>query len=142
MADDDEDDRLFFGQALIDSGIASELTALSDGYKLIAYMQNLVDDRAPDIIFLDLNMPGTDGKFCLREIRRHAIFSHIPIIVLTTSDRTKDVADTFRDGANRYISKLLFYSASVKYFKLLFEYDWRQTLSNPSFDTFHIKESL
>ncbi len=62
LADDDEDDQLFFRQALVDSGLGAELTVLSDGEKLIAYMQNLADARAPDVIFLDLNMPGTDGN--------------------------------------------------------------------------------
>jgi PleD family two-component response regulator len=43
LADDDEDDQLFFRQALVDSGLGAELTVLSDGEKLIAYMQNLTD---------------------------------------------------------------------------------------------------
>jgi CheY-like chemotaxis protein len=139
LAEDDEDDQLFFRQALVDSGLGAELTVLSDGEKLIAYMQNLADATAPDVIILDLNMPGTDGKHCLREIRRNEIFSDLPIIILTTSNRQKDIEDAFRDGANRYISKLLFYNSTAKYFKLLFQYDWRNTLINTSPETFHIK---
>jgi CheY-like chemotaxis protein len=136
LADDDEDDLLFFRHALTDSGIGAELTTVIDGSKLIDYMLNLAEAPAPDVIFLDINMPGIDGKSCLREIRRQEIFLDIPIIILSTSNYPKDMADTYRDGANKYITKALFYKNSVTSMKKLFADDWRDRLVNPSTKTF------
>jgi CheY-like chemotaxis protein len=136
LTDDDEDDLLFFRHALNDSGIAADLTAVSDGSKLIDYMLNLSEAPAPDIIFLDINMPGLDGKSCLREIRKQERFSDIPIVILSTSNHPKDIADTYRDGANKYITKTLFYKNSVASMRKLFADDWRDRLVNPSPKTF------
>jgi CheY-like chemotaxis protein len=138
LADDDEDDLLFFRHAVNDSGIGADLTAVSDGSKLIDYMLNLSEAPAPDIIFLDINMPGIDGKSCLREIRKQERFSDIPIVILTTSNHPKDIADTYRDGANKYFTKTLFYKNSVRSMMNLFADDWRDRLFNPSPKTFDL----
>jgi CheY-like chemotaxis protein len=121
---------------LADSGIESELKAVTDGSQLIDHLLNVQDLGTPDVIFLDINMPVMDGKDCLREIRRQEKFSMIPVIILSTSIRPKDIEETYRDGANRYISKLLFYSDSVKWMKSLFVGDWRQGLADPSREGF------
>jgi CheY-like chemotaxis protein len=136
MAEDDEDDQYFFQQALLDSGIGSVLKTVTDGRQLIDLLQDLPEPQAPEIIFLDINMPGMDGKSCLREIRWEEKFAMIPVIILSTSTRLKDIDETYRDGANRYISKMLFYSDSVKWIRRLFAADWRQGLVNPSREQF------
>jgi CheY-like chemotaxis protein len=136
LAEDDEDDQSFFRHALLHSGIESELTAVADGKELIDLLLNLPDPGAPDIIFLDINMPVMDGKRCLNEIRRLEKFSMIPVIILSTSIRPKDIEETYRDGANRYISKMLFYSDSAKWIMSLFAGDWRQGLAEPSRERF------
>jgi CheY-like chemotaxis protein len=136
LAEDDEDDQSFLRHALLDSGIGSELTAVTNGKELIDLLLEYPDPGAPDIIFLDINMPVMDGKNCLREIRRLEKFSTIPVIILSTSTRLKDIEDTYRDGANRYISKMLFYSDSAKWIMRLFAGDWRQGLADLSRERF------
>ncbi len=138
LADDDEDDRLFFQHALADSGIGADLTTVSDGAKLLDYMLHNVEVPTPDVIFLDINMPGMDGKSCLREIRRQERFSDIPIVILSTSSHPKDIADTYRDGANKYLSKTLFYQDSMTSMTDFFADDWRNRLFNPSPKTFRL----
>lgn len=59
----------------------------------------------PSIILLDLNLPGTDGREVLREVKGNAELSPIPVIVLTTSSNEQDVEDCYRAGANSYIQK-------------------------------------
>jgi len=136
IAEDDEDDQSFFRQALVDSGIGSELTAVTDGRQLIDLLLNLPETAIPDIIFLDINMPGMDGKCCLREIRRQEKFVMIPVVILSTSTRPKDIEDTYRDGANRYFSKMFFYSDSVKWTRWLFAAGWRERLAIPYWEGF------
>ena len=136
LAEDDDDDRSFFRQALLESGIGSELTMLTDGWQLIEFLLDQRNAFIPDIIFLDINMPGMDGKSCLREIRRQEKFVEVPVIILSTSTRLRDIEETYRDGANRYISKTVFYSDSSKWIMLLFAADWRQLLVSPTREGF------
>ena len=136
LAEDDEDDRSFFRQALLESGIGSELTMVTDGWQLIEFLLDQRNTFIPDIIFLDINMPGMDGKSCLREIRRQEKYVVTPVIILSTSTRLRDIEETYRDGANRYFSKMLFYNDSVGWMMRLFEADWRQGLVNPTRDAF------
>lgn len=59
----------------------------------------------PGVILLDLNLPGTDGREVLQEIKRHDQLRHIPVIVLTTSNDTRDVEACYQTGANSYVQK-------------------------------------
>jgi two-component system, response regulator len=59
----------------------------------------------PGIILLDLNLPGTDGRDVLREIKQAAPLCNIPVIVLTTSADKRDIDACYRAGANSYIQK-------------------------------------
>jgi CheY-like chemotaxis protein len=136
LAEDDEDDRFFFRQAVLDSGIEAELTAVADGTQLIDLLLDRPEPLTPDVIFLDLNMPGINGKAALQEIRRQEKLAAVPVIILSTSIRLKDIDDTYRDGANRYISKILFYSDSVKWMTILLGSDWQIGLAIRSRESF------
>jgi CheY-like chemotaxis protein len=136
LAEDDEDDRSFFRQALLESGIGSELKMVTDGWQLIEFLLDQRNMFIPDIIFLDINMPGMDGKSCLREIRRQEKYGVTPVVILSTSTRLRDIEETFRDGASRYFSKMLFYNDSVGCMMRLFGAEWRQGLVNPTREAF------
>lgn len=64
----------------------------------------------PDLILLDLNMPGMSGRAVLAEIKSDPDLCHVPVIILTTSGTEKDVIDTYRLHANSYIIKPLSYN--------------------------------
>jgi len=59
----------------------------------------------PGIILLDLNLPGTDGREVLHEIKAVESLRRIPVIVLTTSSDRRDIDACYRAGANSYIQK-------------------------------------
>jgi CheY-like chemotaxis protein len=59
----------------------------------------------PGIILLDLNLPGTDGREVLEDIKSDAELKQIPVVVLTTSSDDRDVSACYRAGANSYIQK-------------------------------------
>ncbi len=59
----------------------------------------------PDLILLDLNMPGIDGRHVLHIIKADAALLSIPVIVLTTSTDVRDIAECYKMGANSYIQK-------------------------------------
>ncbi len=81
-----------------------------------------VINPSPNLIFLDLNLPGTDGREVLETIRRKPEFNLIPIIVFTTSFNQKDVKFCYNKGVNGYILKPMGLSALTSTLDTLFRY--------------------
>ena len=106
LADDDEDDKEFFGDALKDLGIPSELLTAKDGAELMTTLDAIViGPPPPHIIFLDLNMPNKNGFECLEEIRKTDKLKGIPVAIFSTTDSQSAVDTTYSLGANCYICK-------------------------------------
>jgi chemotaxis family two-component system response regulator Rcp1 len=59
----------------------------------------------PDLILLDLNLPGKDGREVLAEIKSDSQLKHIPVVVLTSSKSEEDILRSYRLQANCYITK-------------------------------------
>lgn len=59
----------------------------------------------PSVILLDLNLPGTDGRDVLAEIKKDEALKPIPVLILTTSADERDIENCYRTGANSYIKK-------------------------------------
>ena len=104
LADDDEDDCLFFKEALEDLSVDSSLTTVNNGEQLMRVL-NARTENLPDIIFLDLNMPRKPGFECLREIKQDEKLKSLTVIVYSTS-LEHDVVDLlYENGAQHYIRK-------------------------------------
>jgi len=93
------------------AGMANPIYHCQDGDDALDYLRNQgkYKDPAkaprPGMILLDLNMPGTDGREVLSEIKADDKLRQIPVIVLTTSADERDTQSCYRDGANSYIQK-------------------------------------
>ncbi|NNE42904.1 MAG: response regulator, partial [Gemmatimonadetes bacterium] len=59
----------------------------------------------PDLVLLDLNLPGKDGREVLREAKGDPELRQIPIVVLTTSDAPPDIKEAYENYANSYMTK-------------------------------------
>ncbi len=59
----------------------------------------------PGIILLDLNLPGTDGREVLQEVKADKDLCNIPVIILTTSEDERDIETCYKYGANSYLKK-------------------------------------
>jgi len=110
LAEDDLDDRKLFEQALKEIPIATNLTTIIDGEKLMDYLFK-PSTQLPDILFLDLSMPRKTGFECLTEIKEDDKLKAIPVIVLTTSftrgiDFEANLRNTLCEiGAQDYLRK-------------------------------------
>ena len=84
---------------------------VTDGDDALAYIyhQGVYSDveKAPrsHLILLDLNLPGTDGREVIQEIKEDKTLKKIPIIVLTSSSNPKDIEACYLHGANSYLLK-------------------------------------
>ena len=76
----------------------------------------------PAMILLDLNLPGTDGRAVLQEIKQTQQFSRIPVVVLTTSTDRRDVDACYAAGANSYVHKPVDLEGFMRAIELLSSY--------------------
>lgn len=59
----------------------------------------------PGLVLLDIKLPKVDGHEVLRQIKSDGTLRAIPVVMLTTSDRDEEVAQSYRAGANSFITK-------------------------------------
>ena len=104
LADDDEDDRMYFTDAFDELKINTVVNTVNDGVALMNFL-NDPESILPNIIFLDLNMPLKSGIECLKEIKNEPRFKDIVIAIYSTSSSEEDIENTFVLGANIYIKK-------------------------------------
>jgi len=76
----------------------------------------------PDLILLDLKMPGMDGFEVLRQIKGAPILRRIPVIILTSSREEGDRAMSYDSGANSYLVKPVAFEAMVGMVKRIEDY--------------------
>ena len=103
LADDDEGDRLIFGEAMGELELNLKVQTVNNGMQLIEHLTK--STILPHLVFLDLNMPRKNGLECLKEIRNNDRFAAISIAIYSTSASEKDIEETFLNGANVYIKK-------------------------------------
>ena len=97
-------------EALKDTEAESNLTVVGDGQEALDLLRNkgkYANSPAPDMILLDLNLPGTDGREVLAQIKADPQLKRIPVVVLTVSQAERDILDSYDLHANSYISKPL-----------------------------------
>jgi CheY-like chemotaxis protein len=70
-------------------------------------------DAGPRLILLDLKMPKVDGIEVTRAVKADERTRHIPIVIMTSSQEEKDVANGYSCGANSYIVKPLDFRSLV-----------------------------
>ena len=78
-----------------------DVTAASSGVEAM----EVLEDLQPDLVLLDVMMPGMDGYETTRRIRKHPTNSHVPIILLTAKGEVEDKVQGFDAGADDYITK-------------------------------------
>jgi len=135
LADDDEDDRLFFKEAFEEVKIKYDITTFNDGEQLMQYL-NQDENPLPDIIFLDLNMPRKSGMECLKEIRQNDRLKKISVAIYSTSSSEQDIEDTFVAGANVYIKKPNDFNMLKKVLSDVVHINWQYIVDGLNKDSF------
>ncbi len=98
-------------RALRRAGLANPIARCEDGDDALDYLYRRgrhadpATSPRPGLILLDLNLPGTDGREVLAEIKADADLRAIPVVILTTSTDERDVERCYSSGANSYIKK-------------------------------------
>jgi len=133
LVEDNEGDARLAAEALKDGKISNELHHVKDGVEAMQYLKQegeFKDVPRPDVILLDLNMPRMDGREVLEAISEIPKLSHIPIIVLTTSESEIDIVKSYSLNANCYISKPVDFEQFVNVVQSI-EHFWFSIVSLP-----------
>jgi CheY-like chemotaxis protein len=110
VVDDDEGHVELVRRNLKRSGIGNSIVALSDGQQALDYIfrHGRYEGQAHSgniLVLLDINMPGIDGVEVLRRIKSDPKSRMIPVLMLTTTDDTRDINRCYALGCNVYITK-------------------------------------
>jgi CheY-like chemotaxis protein len=111
IVEDSEEDFQAFVLGLRRAGFSNPVHRCSDGDEALDFLQHRGTysgrNRAPrpGLVILDLNLPGTDGRAVLAEMKNQDDLKTIPVVVFTTSNESRDVDACYRSGANAFVQK-------------------------------------
>jgi CheY-like chemotaxis protein len=113
LVEDEEAHAMLTMRTLEEEGVDNEIHWVADGEEALDYLfQNgSYADKArsprPDLVILDLRLPKCDGHEVLAAIKQSEDLKVIPVVVLTTSENSKDMTKAYGNHANSYLVKPL-----------------------------------
>jgi CheY-like chemotaxis protein len=112
LVEDNPDDVLFTRRAFRTNNINSEIVVAADGEQALRLLlpEDATPPLRPSLVLLDVKLPKVDGFEVLRRMRSDPRTEALPVVVLTTSDEERDVAESYRLGANSYVRKPVIFS--------------------------------
>lgn len=84
--------------------LRNTLHVAEDGETALAMLRDPARGK-PDLILLDLNLPGIDGREVLHELKSDPVLCAVPVCVLTTSRAEQDILTAYQHHTNCYIVK-------------------------------------
>lgn len=110
IADDDDGHAALILEQLEDSGVHNPIHRFCDGAEVWSFLaaEGVGPHRDPGqayLLLLDIRMPKMDGVEVLRRIKGNDVLRDLPVIMLTTTDDPREVAECYALGCNSYITK-------------------------------------
>lgn len=125
LVEDSIEDQTLIKEVLSDERIALDLDIVNDGDTAIAFLNKqhpYESAGTPDLILLDLNLPGMDGRQVLTEIKNTPSLRSIPVVILTTSEAEEDIVRSYRLQASCYVVKPIDLEKFIKIIKSINEF--------------------
>lgn len=136
LAEDDEDYVLLIRQVFIKAHIPNPIHVVSNGEEAIAYLKgegkyaNRDEYPLPDILLLDLKMPRINGIEVLKWLRQQPNLAALRVLVLTSSDRIRDVNEAYQLGANSFLVKPMDFQDFTQLSRLIADF-WFKASRSP-----------
>jgi chemotaxis family two-component system response regulator Rcp1 len=122
LVEDNAGDILLTLEAFKEVKLKNTIVVARDGEEALNLLNKVgefKDAVTPDIILLDINLPKVDGKEVLAAIKNDSHLKTIPVVMLTTSDSEKDIAESYVNHANCYITKPVDFIKFIEVIKVL-----------------------
>ncbi|MBI1818026.1 MAG: response regulator [Deltaproteobacteria bacterium] len=104
LAEDDDGHARLMERNLRRGGIANAIQRAHDGAELLELLRVASGD-APDMIFLDVNMPRLDGFEVLAQLKADPRWRNIPVVMVTSTDSQREINRAYELGASSYVVK-------------------------------------
>lgn len=127
--EDREDDAVLFSRACEAAGLPAQFCRVKDGCEAVSYLTGDGEFRdrnkfpLPDLIVLDLQMPGMGGFEFMKWLRSESALGPLPVLVFTVSDSAEDKARALAEGAAGYFTKPKDFQTMVKLAKSFRQFD-------------------
>ena len=108
LVEDNVDDADLTRRALEQAKVHNQVHHVTSGVEALAFLRRegrFAGAQPPDLILLDLNLPGMDGRELLKIVKADERLRHIPVVVVTGSHVDADVRESYRLHANAYVKK-------------------------------------
>lgn len=108
LIEDDDDHAEIVMRTIAKNRVGNSIERVPDGEAGLAYLRGaglFARARRPDIVLLDLKLPGRDGHEILKEIKQDPVLRMIPVVMLTTSAAESDRLKAYANYANSYVVK-------------------------------------
>ncbi len=109
LVEDDPADQKLIKASLRNQRIANDMYMVNSAEEALDFLHSRGDysrgATRPDLILLDLNMPGMGGKEFLKQIKADEGLKQIPVVILTTSNSERDIIDSYKLQAAGYVHK-------------------------------------
>ncbi len=108
LVEDNPADARLTQEAISETDFRYQMHLAEDGEEAMDFLRQEgehSDLPRPDLILLDLNLPGMDGREVLAEVKADRELSMIPVVVLTTSTAQQDLLYSYGLQANSYVNK-------------------------------------
>lgn len=107
LVEDSPSDARLVKEASKQASLPVEIRVAPDGVEAMDYLRRAAAGDVPqfDLVLLDLNLPGKNGREVLAEIKTSPELKQIPVIVMTSSPSEEDVAAVYELNANCYVTK-------------------------------------
>ena len=108
LVEDNPADARLAVEAVKETDLPIDLVLVEDGEQALEFLYargEFEGVEPPDLVLLDLNLPGIDGREVLEAVKSDATMRHLPIIVMTTSQSEEDIRTCYGLHANGYVPK-------------------------------------
>ena len=108
IIEDNPGDVRLMREALRDLTPAVQVHAAGDGEEAMSFLRRTGDNASaprPRLVFLDFNLPKSDSRALLRQLKQDEDLKLIPVAILTSSDAERDIRDAYESYANCYLRK-------------------------------------
>ena len=121
LVEDTEGDIILTTEAFKDMKLENKISVVRDGEEALRFLKKQdehIDAPTPQLVLMDINLPGIDGKQLLDIIKKDEELKEIPVVMLTCSDTDADISECYDKHVNWYITKPIDYD---KYTKVMHE---------------------
>jgi CheY-like chemotaxis protein len=136
LVEDNRADIRLTQEAMAEADVKGTLHVVRDGNEAMDFLRHrgaYGSAPRPDLILLDLNLPGLDGREVLAQIKSDPQLRQIPVVVLTTSSDAYDVARTYDLQVNCFITKPVDLDHFLKVIGAIKEF-WIDTVTLPDYE--------